>query len=55
MSPALPLLPMNYILGLSDNENNTNTIVKIVVLTIVNTITIVRYRFINTMIMKKEA
>ena len=37
-------------LGLSDSENNTIMIVKIVVFMIVNTITIVGYQFINTMI-----
>ena len=36
--------------GLSDSENNTITIVKIVVFTIVNTITIVGYQFFNTLI-----
>ena len=41
--------------GLSDSENNTITIVKIVVFTIVNTITIVGYQFFNTMIINKEA
>ena len=33
----------NYGIGLGDSENNTITIVKIVVLTIVKTITIVGY------------
>ena len=41
--------------GLSNSENNTITVVKIVVFTIVNTITIVGYQFFNTMIINKEA
>ena len=42
------------ILGLSDSENNTITIAKIVVFTIVNTITIVGYHFFNTLIINKK-
>ena len=39
----------------SDNENNTITIVKILVFTIVNTIMIVGYQFMCTTIINKEA
>ena len=41
--------------GLSDSENNTITIVKILVFTIVNTITIVGDQFFTTMITNKKA
>ena len=44
-----------YLLGLSDSENNTITIVKILVFTIVNAITIVGDQFFNTMIINKKA
>ena len=37
------------------SENNAITIVKIMVLTIVNTIMIMGYQFIYTMIINKEA
>ena len=40
---------------LSDSENNTITIVKILVFTIVNTITIVGDQFFTTMITNKKA
>ena len=43
-----------HTLGLSDSENNTITIVKIV-FTIMNTIMIVGYQFINTMIINQKA
>ena len=46
---------LQFNVGLSDCENNTITKVKILVFTIVNTITIVGYQFINTMIINKEA
>ena len=42
------------VLGLNDSENNTITIVKIVVFTIVNTIMIVGYQFFNTLIINKK-
>ena len=47
-------LEILYIVGLSDSENNTITIVQIVVFTIVNTITIVGYQFINALIINKK-
>ena len=43
------------LVGLSDSENNTIIIVKIVVLTIMNTIIIIGYQFINNMIINKKA
>ena len=42
------------IIGLSDSENNTITIVKIVVFTIMNTIMIVSYQFFSIFIIGKK-
>ena len=42
------------LLGLSDSENNTITITKLLVFMIVNTITIVGDQFLNTMIINKK-
>ena len=43
------------LIGLSDSENYTITIVKVLIFTIVNTITIVGDQFFNTMILNKKA
>ena len=53
MKPIILNVSM-YVLGLSDSENNTIMMVKTVVFTIVNTITIVGYQFINTMTINKK-
>ena len=42
------------LLGLSDSENNTITMTKLLVFMIVNTITIVGDQFLNTMIINKK-
>ena len=43
------------LIGLSNSENNTIAIVKIVLFIIMNTITIVGYQFFNILIINKKA
>ena len=61
VSSFLQINACMYVLGLSDSENNAITIVKTVLFTIVNAITIVSfvwvcsiYQFMNTIIKSKE-